>query len=122
MAADAGRACYEDRSAAAFMDQLADAVQDCRQESDGPRTTRYSLLTAPDQGDEALLIRIRRDVVDINTDEVTGTADNLVTVVRIGPVVTILHDIGWESGFETRPEVMENFTRLAADTIDDWLR
>ncbi|MBF9129783.1 hypothetical protein I0C86_12550, partial [Plantactinospora sp. S1510] len=113
---------YRDRAAATFMDQLADAVRDCRQEVDGPRTTRYSLLTPPDQGDEALLIRIRHDVVDINTDEVTGTADNLVTVVRTGPVVTILHDIAWESGFETEPEVMRNFTRLAADNIDAWLR
>ncbi|MGX7669032.1 hypothetical protein [Plantactinospora sp. DSM 117369] len=113
---------YEDRAASTFMDQLADAVRDCRQESDGPRVIRYKLLTAPDRGDEALLIQIRSDVLDINTNEATGTADTLVSVVRIGPVVTILHDISWESGVETQPEVMQNFTRLAVDGIDNWLR
>ncbi|MEV4754944.1 hypothetical protein AB0J86_07505 [Micromonospora sp. NPDC049559] len=111
---------YRDRGAADFVDQLARAVRACPRETAGGLSRRYSLVEAGQRGDQALLIREEIDVTDVNGDP-GGTMVRQTSVVRVGAVVTVLRDEGWE-GADTVPSLLGEFTRLAVVAIRDWLR
>jgi hypothetical protein len=110
---------YRGSGAAAFMTQLAEVVRDCPTGNEGDLTARYRLLDTGQRADGTLLIEVRTGQLDIEGNP-SGTATNLVSVVRVGPVVTVLRDAGWE-GAETVPELHDEFTRLAVLAIEDWL-
>ncbi|MDG4834668.1 hypothetical protein O7627_35970 [Solwaraspora sp. WMMD1047] len=110
---------YRGTGAAAFMTQLAEVVRDCPTGNEGDLTARYRLLDTGQRADGTLLIEVRTGQLDIEGNP-SGTATNLVSVVRVGPVVTVLRDAGWE-GAETVPDLHDEFTRLAVLAIEDWL-
>nr|MDT0662757.1 hypothetical protein [Micromonospora sp. DSM 115978] len=110
---------YRGDAAAAFMTQLADAVRACPTGRKGDLTVRFQLVGSTGGEQEALVFEMETELLDVEGGP-GGTATNLVTVVRVGPVVTVLRDEGWE-GSSTVPDLQSDFTRLAVAAIEDWL-
>jgi hypothetical protein len=109
---------YDQDRASRFLDELRDAIADCRSEGDH----RYRIVSAPKRGDESLMFEDRYPTVVPPEDTPTGGHDvRLISVVRIGDVVTILYETGWEAGWSADPDVMNSFTTKAVNRIRSWL-
>ncbi|BCB75580.1 hypothetical protein GCM10022251_28070 [Phytohabitans flavus] len=108
---------YEPGRASRFVDELRDAVAACP--SDGDR--RYRTVSAPKQGDQSLMFEVRYPTKDPEGNPTGGDDVRLVSVVRIGDVVTILYETGWEAGWSAEPDVVNAFTDKAVDRIRSWL-
>ncbi|MFE9189505.1 hypothetical protein ACFYL6_07855 [Micromonospora sp. NPDC007208] len=101
--------------------ELRQAVRGCPDQRlpDDSRTWRQRLLTPGAYGDESVLFEMRAPMPDgmgePGTDEV-----RLVRVVRIGDVVTVLWEQGWEHTAAVRSQVDAD-SRRAVAAIENWL-
>ncbi|MEV4658427.1 hypothetical protein [Micromonospora sp. NPDC049301] len=102
--------------------ELRQAVRDCPEQKlpdDGGRTWRQRLLGSGRYGDESVLFEMRAPYPegrgDPGADEV-----RLVRLMRVGDVVTVLWEQGWESTSAERAQVDAD-SRRAVAAIEDWL-
>jgi hypothetical protein len=108
---------YEPDRASRFLGQVRGAVADCPAEGDH----RYRMVSAPGRGDESLMFEDRYPTKDPDGSPTGGEDVRLVSVVRIGDVVTILYETGWEAGWSAEPDVVNSFTGKAASRLQSWL-
>ncbi|SCE91565.1 hypothetical protein [Micromonospora chokoriensis] len=106
------------------LDELREAVRDCpvqkRPGSDTPLRSTQRLLADSGYGDESVLFEVRSPGQDVNGDP-TGVEDvRLVRAIRIGDVVTILWEQGWENTSSQRAQVDAD-SRRAVAAIRAWL-
>ncbi|KAB1931880.1 hypothetical protein F8271_26085 [Micromonospora sp. ALFpr18c] len=101
--------------------ELRQAVRDCPDQRlpDDTRTWRQRLLTSGAYGDESVLFEMRapypEGMGDPGAEEV-----RLVRAVRIGDVVTVLWEQGWEHTAAVRSQVDAD-SRRAVAAIENWL-
>ncbi|BCB91278.1 hypothetical protein [Phytohabitans suffuscus] len=108
---------YGAGAASRFLGEVRAAVADCP--ADG--NDRYRPVSAPRRGDESLMFELRYPTRSVEGDPTGGDDVRLVSVVRIGDVVTILYETGWEDGWSAEPDVVNAFTGKAVDRIRSWL-
>lgn len=108
---------YDAGRASRFMDEVRDAVADCPSEGDD----RYRMVSAPKRGDESLMFEKRYPTLDVEGNKTGGDDVRLISVVRVGDVVTILYETGWEDGWSAEQSVMNTFTTKATNRIRSWL-
>lgn len=100
---------YRSGGAAGFVGQLRAAVENCPTQTVEGTAYRHRLLTGPRHGDESLLV------------EASGQDVRLISVVRIGAVVMVLYETGWEAGWSADRAVVEAFTAKAVSRLRSWL-
>ncbi|MFU8852443.1 hypothetical protein ACNAW0_15865 [Micromonospora sp. SL1-18] len=103
--------------------ELRQAVRDCPRQDlpDAPGVTATQrLLGGPGYGEESMLFEIRTPYRDVNGDPTGDDEVHLVRAVRIGDVVTVLWEQGWESSSTDRPQ-FEADSRRATEAIRRWL-
>lgn len=108
---------YERDGASRFMDELREAVVGCPTDGDD----RYSLVRGTGGGDESLMFERRYPTLDVDGSPTGGQDVRMVSAVRIGGVVTILHETGWEAGWSVERDTMEAFTAKAVLRLRSWL-
>lgn len=106
------------------LEELRRAVRGCpEQELPGGVTrvlSRQRLLTDGGYGDESVLFEMRSPGHDINGDP-TGVEDfRLIRAIRVGDVVTVLWETGWENTSSERTQVDAD-SRRAVAAIKAWL-
>ncbi|WP_446211258.1 hypothetical protein [Micromonospora sp. IBSANI012] len=112
---------YRDGKAAAALDELRDAVRNCPEQPVGNVTSRQKLLPSGGYGDESVLFEMRKPFLDVN-DQPTGDEEvRLIRAIRIGSVVTVLWEQGWEGSSSPKPQVDAD-SRRAVLAIRNWLR
>lgn len=112
---------YRDGQAAAALDELREAVRDCPAQPVGNVTSRQKLLPSSGYGDESVLFEMRKPFLDVN-DQPTGDEElRLIRAIRVGNVVTVLWDQGWEGSSSPKSQVDAD-SRRAVTAIRDWLR
>ncbi|MEU5905868.1 hypothetical protein ABZ780_15995 [Micromonospora sp. NPDC047467] len=101
--------------------ELRQAVRDCpvQKLSDGTRTWRQRLLASGEYGDESVLFEMRSPYPD-GMGEPGAEEVRLVRAVRIGDVVTVLWEQGWEHTTAERARVDAD-SRRAVAAIESWL-
>lgn len=104
-----------------FLAEVKAAVEKCPQEKISQTVYANKLLTATPHGDETLLIERTYPTVDVNDKPTGGTEVRLIAVVRIGNVVTVLYETGWERGWSAEPATMETLTAKAEQRLRAWL-
>ncbi|GGR85600.1 hypothetical protein GCM10010169_32340 [Micromonospora fulviviridis] len=109
-------------------DALADlrqAVRDCPTQpgTDGGEglTSTQRLLPDAGYGDESVLLEVRRPATDYEGAPAVKEVVRLVRAVRIGNVVTVLWEQGWEGTSSPRSQ-LDKDSRRAVLAIRDWLR
>ncbi|MGC4744410.1 hypothetical protein ACLQ28_01915 [Micromonospora sp. DT201] len=106
------------------LDELRRAVRDCPEQekpaSDKSVLSKQRLLSTDGYGDESVLFEMRSPSVDINGDPTGGDEARLVRAIRVGDVVTVLWEIGWETGSSPRTQVDAD-SRRAVAAIEAWL-
>ncbi|WKU08275.1 hypothetical protein [Micromonospora sp. HUAS LYJ1] len=105
------------------LDELRAAVRDCpvQQSSDTPGvTSRYRLLGGGGYGDESVLFELRRSYSEGAGDPAGEDEIRLVRAIRLGDVVTVLWEQGWEGTSSDRSQVDAD-SRRAVDALRDWL-
>ncbi|MEH0827334.1 MULTISPECIES: hypothetical protein [unclassified Micromonospora] len=112
---------YRDGKAAAALDELRDAVRDCPAQPVGNVTSRQKLLASAGYGDESVLFEMRVPYRDVNGEPTGDEELRLIRAIRIGNVVTVLWDQGWEGSSSPKPQVDAD-SRRAVTAIRDWLR
>ncbi|SCL39709.1 hypothetical protein GA0070624_6662 [Micromonospora rhizosphaerae] len=101
--------------------ELRQAVRNCpEQEVTGGVTFRLRLLDGGGYGDESVLFEMRTPYRDINGDPTGGDEVRLIRAVRIGDVVTVLWEQGWENTSSDRSQVDAD-SRRAVTAIRKWL-
>ncbi|MEH0843900.1 hypothetical protein V6U81_16070 [Micromonospora sp. CPCC 205711] len=101
---------------------LRKAVRDCpEQEVSGAPgvTSRQRLLDSAGYGDESVLFELRRPFLDVNGQPNGEDEVRLVRAVRIGDVVTVLWEQGWEGTSSPRSQVDAD-SRRAVDAVRNW--
>ncbi|MFJ5600493.1 hypothetical protein ACIP95_21465 [Micromonospora parva] len=106
------------------LDELRQAVRDCPEQKlpggDTAVRSRQRLLPDSGFGDESVLFEMRSAGQDVNGDP-TGVQDvRLVRAIRVGDVVTILWEQGWEGTSSQRAQVDAD-GRRAVTAIRRWL-
>ncbi|MFF5179451.1 hypothetical protein ACFY2Q_15645 [Micromonospora sp. NPDC000316] len=101
--------------------ELRQAVRDCPTQklSNGTRTWQQRLLASGEYGDESVLFEMRSPYPD-GMGEPGADEVRLVRAVRIGDVVTVLWEQGWESTTAERAQVDAD-SRRAVAAIEKWL-
>ncbi|MFI6327835.1 hypothetical protein ACIBBG_06030 [Micromonospora chersina] len=116
---------YRDGRADDAMAELRRAVRDCPTQpgSDGGEglTSTQRLLPDAGYGDESVLFELRRPTTDYEGAPGVAEVVRLVRAVRIGNVVTVLWERGWEGTSSPRSQVDKD-SRRAVSAIRDWLR
>ncbi|MEU5940744.1 hypothetical protein ABZ807_16480 [Micromonospora sp. NPDC047548] len=114
---------YRDGRAGDALDELRTAVRNCPEQQVGRVTSRQKLLAGAGYGDESVLFEMRRPAVDLNGDPAGGGGEEvrLIRAIRVGNVVTVLWEQGWEGGSSPKPQVDAD-SRRAVEAIRDWLR
>ncbi|MBB5477376.1 hypothetical protein [Micromonospora parathelypteridis] len=106
------------------IDELRRAVRDCPEQEtpagDASVVSRQRLLGSDGYGDESVLFETRKPNLDVNGDPTGGDEVRLVRVIRVGDVVTVLWEIGWETGSSPRTQVDAD-SRRAVAAIEAWL-
>ncbi|MEU8218497.1 hypothetical protein AB0C47_22375 [Micromonospora taraxaci] len=106
------------------LEELRQAVRDCPEQKrpgdDTPGRSTQRLLADSGYGDESVLFEMRSPGQDVNGDP-TGVEDvRLVRAIRVGDVVTILWEQGWENTSSQRAQVDAD-SRRAVAAIRAWL-
>ncbi|MDG4783652.1 hypothetical protein O7614_28770 [Micromonospora sp. WMMD961] len=106
------------------LDELRQAVRDCPEQNrpggDTPSRSTQRLLADSGYGDESVLFEMRSPGQDVNGDP-TGVQDvRLVRAIRVGDVVTVLWEQGWENTSSQRTQVDAD-SRRAVAAIRAWL-
>ncbi|MFG1775514.1 hypothetical protein ACGFIG_03660 [Micromonospora sp. NPDC049048] len=116
---------YRPGRAAEFLRELRAAVRGCPAQpgvgGGNASTSRPRLLADGDFGDGSVLFEIRTPVRDIDGRPTGDDEVRLVRVIRVGDVVTVLWEQGWEGTSSIRSQVDAD-SRRAVDAIEDWLR
>ncbi|MGC4867739.1 hypothetical protein ACLQ3B_20175 [Micromonospora sp. DT53] len=103
--------------------ELRQAVRDCPEQKlpgDSQVRSRQRLLPDSGYGDESVLFEMRSAGQDVNGDP-TGVEDvRLIRAIRVGDVVTILWEQGWENTSSQRAQVDAD-SRRAVAAIRRWL-
>ncbi|WP_433354542.1 hypothetical protein ACQPYV_29025 [Micromonospora saelicesensis] len=104
--------------------ELRQAVRDCPGQKlpgdDTPGESRQRLIPDSGFGDESVLFEMRRAGQDVNGDPSGGEVVRLVRAIRVGDVVTILWEQGWEGTSSQRAQVDADGRRAVA-AIRRWL-
>lgn len=111
---------YPNGAAATWMAQLRAAVADCPNQTINGFGYRQRLLGGASYGDDSLLIEVSTPNRDVNGTPTGGNEIRLVSVVRVGNVVTVLHEQGWE-GTSSDRALVDDYTRRAVTAIQAWL-
>ncbi|MEU4479869.1 hypothetical protein AB0F68_17700 [Micromonospora sp. NPDC023966] len=105
--------------------ELRQAVRDCPTQpgAEGGEglTSTQRLLPDAGYGDESVLFEVRRPAADHEGGPTVTEVVRLVRAVRIGDVVTVLWEQGWEGTSSPRSQVDKD-SRRAVLAIRDWLR
>ena len=112
---------YRPGGGSAFMDELRDAVAACPRETHDGLTSRNRLIDATARGDEALLIEVTTPTRDNEGNPTGGQDIRLISVVRIGDVVMVLYETGWERGWSADRTVVDRFTATAVLRVQAWI-
>ncbi|MEU8255229.1 hypothetical protein AB0C06_13315 [Micromonospora inaquosa] len=103
--------------------ELRQAVRDCPEQGwPGASSVRSRQRLLPDSGfgNESVLFEMRSAGQDVNGDP-TGVEDvRLIRVIRVGDVVTVLWEQGWENTSSQRAQVDAD-SRRAVAAIRRWL-
>jgi len=108
---------YQPDGASRFLDEVRGAVEACPEDGD----RQYRMLSAPEHGDESLTFEMRYPTVDVEGKATGGSDVRIVSVVRIGDIVTVLYETGWEDGWSAEPAVVNAFTGKAVTRLRSWL-
>ncbi|MET7947299.1 hypothetical protein [Micromonospora sp. NPDC005324] len=104
--------------------ELRQAVRDCPEQdwSSGGGSVRSRQRLLPDSGfgDESVLFEIRNAGQDVNGTPTGADEVRLIRAIRIGDVVTILSEHGWEGTSSDRAQVDADGRRAVA-AIRRWL-
>ncbi|MEV0805880.1 hypothetical protein [Micromonospora sp. NPDC050200] len=112
---------YRNGRAADALDELREAVRNCPEQQIGSVTSRQKLLPSGGYGDDSVLFEMRKPLLDAN-DEPTGDEElRLIRAIRVGNVVTVLWEQGWEGSSSPKAQVDAD-SRRAVAAIRDWLR
>jgi hypothetical protein len=105
---------YPNGVAAEWMAELRAAVRDCPTETVEGFTYRQRLISGTRYGDESVLI-------EVSAPGGYGTpyVIELVSVVRVGNVVTVLYNNGYE-GESSHPDIVADYTRRTVNAIRAW--
>jgi hypothetical protein len=113
-------AVYRPGGAAAAMTDWRAAVAACPSERlDTGATVTYRLATPKDQGDDAILIEAVWHAAPADAGQFPSPVTSLVSIVRVGDVVTILYAVGWE-GIDADRSVTLDYTDRAVLAIETW--
>ncbi|SCL64354.1 hypothetical protein [Micromonospora peucetia] len=116
---------YRPGRADEFLRELRAAVRDCPAQpgvgGGNASTSRLRLLADDGFGDGSVLFEIRTPARDVDGNPTGGDEVRLVRAIRVGDVVTVLWEQGWEGTSSTRAQV-DIDSRRAVDAIEDWLR
>jgi hypothetical protein len=112
---------YRSDGARQFMQELRSAVTACPTEKRGSDTVRSRVLSGSTVGDESFLVEQRYPVRDPEGKLTGGDEVRLVSVVRVGVVVMVLYEQGWEAGWSAERPVVETFTTKAMSRLEAWL-
>ncbi|MGC4790996.1 hypothetical protein ACLQ22_24585 [Micromonospora sp. DT178] len=108
-----------------FLRELRAAVRDCPAQpgvgGGNASTSRPRLLADDGFGDGSVLFEIRTPARDVDGNPAGGDEVRLVRAIRVGDVVTVLWEQGWEGTSSTRSQVDAD-SRRAVDAIKGWLR
>ncbi|WBB66588.1 hypothetical protein [Micromonospora sp. WMMD812] len=113
---------YQSGRADDALRELRQAVRDCpeRKTPDNPAVTwRQRLLDPGEYGDESVLFEMRAPYAD-GMGEPGGHEVRLIRAVRMGDVVTVLWEQGWENTAADRA-VVDADSRRAVAAIENWL-
>jgi hypothetical protein len=111
---------YPNGVAATWMAELRAAVRDCPTQTISGFTYRQRLLAGTRYGDDSMLIEVSTPNRDVNGNPTGGNEIRLVSVVRVGNVVTVLYEQGWE-GTSSDRAMVDDYTRRAVAAIVAWL-
>lgn len=112
---------YRSDGGVQFMALLRAAVTACPTEKRNHTTYRHRLLAGSAYGDESMLIEMRYPTLDIEGRPTGGDDVRLISVVRIGGVVMVLYEQGWENGWSADRLPVDSFTRTAVSRLRAWL-
>ncbi|MEU1751856.1 hypothetical protein ABZ436_04225 [Micromonospora matsumotoense] len=84
-------------------------------------TSRQRLLGGSGYGDESVLFELRRADPQGPGDPAGGGEVRLVRAIRLGNVVTVLWEQGWEGTSSDRSQ-LDADSRRAVGAIREWLR
>ena len=100
------------------MDEYRSAVAACPSKTDGHggRVT-YTVLAPYAVGDDAIVLEQTHFTEGISGADLVLTS--YMAIVRIGEVVTILFNTGWEE-IDADPEVTRDYTERAVRAIEKW--
>ncbi|NUT34863.1 MAG: hypothetical protein HOV79_17540 [Hamadaea sp.] len=104
-----------------FVAEIKAAAKGCPEEKISRTVYKNKLLTPQPHGDETLLIERTYPVLDVDDKPTGGTEVRLIAVVRIGNVVTVLYETGWERGWSAEPATMQALTIAAEQRLRAWL-
>ncbi|SCL65926.1 hypothetical protein GA0070606_4221 [Micromonospora citrea] len=115
---------YRPGRAGDFLRELRAAVRGCPEQpgvsGGNPSTSRVRLLADGRFGDDSVLFEIRTPARDVEGDPTGGEEVRLIRAVRLGDVVTVLWEQGWEGTSAERSQVDAD-SRRAVDAIERWL-
>src|SRR6266508_879354 len=104
---------YRSDGAVQFVAQLRAAVTACPTQTRDGTTFQHRLLSGTPYGDESILIAVRYPTRDPEGRPTGGDDVRLISVVRVGGVVMVLYEQGWEAGWSADRAVVDTFTKTA---------
>ncbi|MEH1127972.1 hypothetical protein [Micromonospora sp. CPCC 206061] len=108
---------YKASAAKEFMAQLRSVVAGCARDGDD----RYKMVSATKRGDDSFMFEKRYPTVDPDGNPTGGDDVRLISVVRVGDVVMVLYERGWEAGWSADPDVVGRYTATALTRLNSWL-
>ncbi|RBQ04389.1 hypothetical protein DQE82_28260 [Micromonospora sp. LHW51205] len=114
---------YRSGGAGAALAELRAAVRACPEQparGTPPVTVRQRLLPDSGYGDESVLFETRTPYRDANGDPSGGDEVHLIRAVRVGDVVSLLWEQGWESTSTERAQ-FDADSRRAVEAVRRWL-
>jgi hypothetical protein len=112
---------YREDGGPRFLDELREAVRRCPRDRDGAATYRHRIVPGPAYGDESIWIETRTPARDYTTGAPLGhDYIRFGTVVRVGNVVMMIWDLGYENAFADKDQAGTT-TRKATTRLRTWL-
>jgi hypothetical protein len=111
---------YRPGGGASFMTELRRAVGACPRETVNGATHRNRLVSGTSRGDDSVVVEVTYPARDPEGQPTGQQEVRLVSVVRIGDVVMVLYETGWESSSADRA-VVDRFTATAVSRLRAWL-
>lgn len=106
---------YRNDGAAAYLDEIRDAIQSCDPVTRDHVRVTYTVVSAKPLGDERLMLRVEYKMS--KKEEATPqTSTYTVSIVRVGSYVSVIYDQGWE-GYPSKPETIEKLAGEVAEKL-----